>query len=111
MNQMGSLKVTSVGVVLRISFVGPPRSSKRATMPRGSSRDRSKNSELELSISLKKISSPKKIASSAASFSKLHRNPSSLFILEAAARKRTGRCKIGSSYSQENIGTSKTAHL
>src|SRR6266550_1931573 len=111
MTRMGPLKVTSADVVLRISFGGPPGSSKRATMPPGSSRDPSKNSELQLSISRKKFSSPKKIASSAASFSKLHRNPSSLFILEAAAGKRTGRCKIGSSYSQENIGRAKTAHL
>src|SRR5437763_14334695 len=111
MTQMGSLKVTSVGVVLRISFGGPPRWSKRATMPRGSSRDPSKNSEVELSISLRKFSSPKKIAGSAASFSKLYRNPSLLFILEAAARKRTGRCKIGSSYSHENIGRAKGALL
>jgi len=111
MTRMGSLKVTSADVVLKICFAGPPRSSKPVTMRRGSSRDPSKNSELELSISLKKFSFPKKIASLAASFSRHHRNQLSLFILEAAARKRTGRCKIGSSYFQQNIGTSKSAVL
>jgi len=58
-----------------------------------------------------KSSSPKKIASSAASSFRLHRNRSSPFILEVAARTRTGRCKIGSGYSQESIGTSKSALL
>ena len=41
-----------------------------------------------------------RIVSSLKSFSGVHRNRLSRFILEAAARKRTGRCKIGSSYSQ-----------
>ena len=70
MIRIESSKAIFAGVASKTLFAGPPRSSKRADMPRGSLRDPSKNSELELSILLKKFSSPKKIASSAAQFLK-----------------------------------------
>src|SRR6266542_1043603 len=105
MIRIASLKTISAGVVLKICFAGPARSSKRAAMPPGNERDRLKSLGLELPISPKEFFSPKKIVSSPRNFSGIYRDRLSLFIQEVAARKRTGRLKIGSSYSQATAGS------
>src|SRR5215469_8878362 len=102
MIQIESLKTTCAAVALKICFADRPRSSKKPAMPPASLRDRLKRWASELSISLKKFSSQLKIDNSPAIFSGFYSSQPSPFIQEAAAKKRTGRWKIGSRYFQKD---------
>src|SRR5213593_2681613 len=101
MIQIESLKTTCAVVASKICFVDHRGSSRKLVMRPASLRGRSKRWVSELPISLKKFSPQQKIDSLPAIFFGLCSSRSSRFIQEAAARKKTGRWKIGPRYFQE----------